>query len=238
MTREENSELLVLAKDGDCEAMERLVTRNMGLCKSIALRFRDRGVEYDDLVQIASIGMIKAIKSFDFSYGTAFSTYAVPLIVGEIRRYLRDDGPVKVSRGTKRIGIDAMKKREEFINENGREPKMSELSELCGISGEELAFALEAISPIRSLNEPVGGEDDGVRLGELIADKDDGIEKMTDSIALSEAIKKLPENQRKLIYLRYFKELSQAQTGQLLGMTQVKVSREEKKIIDLLKKAL
>ncbi len=238
MTREENTELLRLAHEGDREAMERLVSCNMGLCKSIAARFRDRGVEYEDLVQLAAIGMIKAIKSFDFSYNTAFSTYAVPLIIGEIRRFLRDDGAVKVSRGTKRTGTDAMRKREEFVRKNGREPKINELAELCGVDCNELVFSLEATSPVRSLNEPVGNDDDGTQIGDLIADSEDNITKITDRIALAEAIKKLPPEQRQLIYLRYFKELSQAQTGEILGMTQVKVSREEKKIIEVLKKTL
>ena len=233
-----NIELLRLAHEGDGEAMERFVGNNMGLCKSIAIRFRDRGVEYEDLVQLAAIGMLKAIKSFDFSYNTAFSTYAVPLIIGEIRRFLRDDGIVKISRGTKRIGNDAMRKREEFICTNGREPKLSELAELCGVEKEELVFSLEAISPIKSLNEPIGNDEDGVSIGDLVADSEDKISKTTDKIALNEAIKKLSAEHRQLIYLRYFKEFSQSRTGEILGMTQVKVSREEKKIIETLKKAL
>ena len=131
MTREKNIDLVKAAQSGDSEALDTLVKENMGLCKSIALRFLNRGVEYDDLVQLASVGMIKAVRSFDTSFGTAFSTYAVPLIIGEIRRFLRDDGIVKVGRNVKRIGTDAMRKKEEFLREHGREPKMSELSELC-----------------------------------------------------------------------------------------------------------
>ena len=238
MTREENSELIRLAQAGDKEAQEKLLEGNMGLCKSIAARFRDRGVEYEDLIQLACIGMLKAVRSFDFSYQTAFSTYAVPLIIGEIRRFLRDDGVIKVSRNTKRLGTDAMKKREEFIRREGREPKMSELASICEVGVEELAFALDATGPIRSLSETVGGEEDGTPIADLIADTEDGIGKMTDRIALGEAIRTLPEVQRRLIYLRYVKELSQSQTGQILGMTQVKVSREEKKIIEQLRRAL
>ncbi|MBE6637045.1 MAG: sigma-70 family RNA polymerase sigma factor [Ruminococcaceae bacterium] len=238
MTKEETFALIAAVKEGNQEALDRLVTGHMGLCHSVASRFRDRGVEYEDLVQLAAIGMIKAIRSFDFSYSTAFSTYAVPLIIGEIRRFLRDDGAIKVGRGIKRLGGDAMRKREEFMRKHGREPKLTELSALCNATPEELAFALEAVGPIRSLNESVGGEDDGTSLGEMIADSDDGIGRMTDRIALSEAIGGLPPVQRQLIYLRYVKELSQAQTGQLLGMTQVKVSREEKKIIEALRRAL
>ena len=175
MTKEETLALIAAVKEGDREAMDRLVAGNMGLCHSVATRFRDRGVEYDDLVQLAAIGMIKAIRSFDFSYSTAFSTYAVPLIIGEIRRFLRDDGTLKVGRGMKRLGGDAMRKREEFMRQHGREPKLTELSSLCGVTPEELSFALEAVGPVRSLNEPVGSEDDGASLGELISDADDGI---------------------------------------------------------------
>ena len=238
MTREENIELVKAAQSGDPTALDTLVSQNMGLCKSIAVRFLNRGVEYDDLVQLASVGMIKAVRSFDTSFGTAFSTYAVPLIIGEIRRFLRDDGIVKVGRNIKRIGTDAMKKKEEFLREHGREPKMSELSELCGVPVEELVSALDASCPVKSIYEPIGSDSDGTCIGDLLSDDSDEIGKTTDKIALAEALRALPEMQRKLIYLRYVKEMSQANTGRILGMTQVKVSREEKKIIEALRRAL
>ena len=238
MTREENIELVKAAQSGDPTALDTLVSQNMGLCKSIAVRFLNRGVEYDDLVQLASVGMIKAVRSFDTSFGTAFSTYAVPLIIGEIRRFLRDDGIVKVGRNLKRIGTDAMKKKEEFLREHGREPKMSELSELCGVPVEELVSALDASCPVKSIYEAIGSDSDGACICDLLSDDSDEIGKTTDKIALSEAIRSLPETQRKLIYLRYVKEMSQANTGRILGMTQVKVSREEKKIIEALRRAL
>ncbi len=238
MIKEKNAELIRLAHEGDREAMELLVSENMGLCKNIASRFRDRGVEYDDLVQLAAIGMIKAIKSFDFSYNTVFSTYAVPLIIGEIRRFLRDDGAIKVSREIKKIGINAMRKKEEYVRKNGKEPKINELSELCGVSADELIFSLEAISSIRSLSEPIGDDSDGNHLEDMIADSEDKFLKITDKIALTEAIKQLSEEHKRIVYLRYYKDLSQSRTGQILGMTQVKVSREEKKIIQFLKKTI
>lgn len=237
MTREDNALLLKMAREGDGDALNRLIESNMGLCRSIALRFRERGVELDDLIQLASIGMLKAVRSFDFSYNTAFSTYAVPLMIGEIRRFLRDDGTIKIGRSIKRLSVDAMRKRAEFIETHGREPRMSELAELCGIDVEELAMALGAASPVKSLSEPVG-DDDGMSAEELISDPDDGIARLTDRVALYEAISCLPPMQRRLIYLRYFREMSQSETGRLLGMTQVKVSREEKKIMELLKSAL
>ena len=121
----------------------------MGLCRSIAMRFRDRGAEPDDLVQLASIGMLKAVRSFDFSYNTAFSTYAVPLIIGEIKRHLRDDGPIKVGRGLRRLGGILMRERESFISEYGREPRISELAARCSVTQEEASEALEACSERR-----------------------------------------------------------------------------------------
>jgi RNA polymerase sporulation-specific sigma factor len=238
MKKEENIALIKLAQKGDAEALEELTVGNMGLCKNIALRFQNRGVEYEDLVQIASVGMIKAIRSFDLSYGTAFSTYAVPLIIGEIRRFLRDDGIIKVGRNIKKLGSDAMRKKEEFLRENGREPKLSELAELCSVSVDELVNALEAVSPVRSIYEPIGNDEDGTAICDLITEKDDGIGRAIDRIALLQALKELPPEQRQLIYLRYVKEMSQESAGRILGMTQVKVSREEKKIIEALRRAL
>ena len=238
MKRDENNALIKLAQEGDSRAFEELIVGNMGLCKNIALRFQNRGVEYEDLIQIASVGMIKAIRSFDLSYGTAFSTYAVPLIIGEIRRFLRDDGIIKVGRGVKKLGADAMKKKEAFVRENGREPRLSELAELCSVGVDELVNALEAVTPVKSIYEPIGNDEDGSSICELIAEKEDGIGKAVDRIALSQALKQLPDEQRQLIYLRYVKEMSQESAGRILGMTQVKVSREEKKIIEALRRAL
>jgi RNA polymerase sigma factor, sigma-70 family len=234
----ENNELIAKARDGDEQALAELISLNMGLVKSIALRFRDRGVEYEDLVQIGTVGMIKAARSFDFSFNTAFSTYAVPLIIGELRRFLRDDGIIKVSRNIKKQGINIIKKREIFIREHGREPRITELAELCEMKQEDVVYALESVNPIHSLNDQVGSDDDGLTLENIIADKDNAIESLTDKIALSEAVKKLPELQRQILLLRYGRELSQQQTGDILGLTQVKISREEKKILEKLRDVL
>lgn len=232
----DNLELVRRAKAGDRSAMDELVEQNMGLVKSIAVRFRDRGAEYEDLMQIGTIGMIKAMKSFDFSFNTAFSTYAVPLIIGEIRRFLRDDGIIKVSRSVKRDGVNILRKKEEFQREYQREPTVAELSRLCGLSPEELIFALDAVSPIHSLSEPVSGTDDeSMTLGSTLFDRENAIDSVTDRIALSEAIKKLSKLQRQIIALRYSRELSQQQTGDILGLSQVKISREEKKIMEYLR---
>lgn len=233
----ENAVLLRRIGEGDESAVDELISLNMGLVKNIAARFRDRGVEYEDLVQIGVIGMIKAMRSYNFSYNTAFSTYAVPLIIGEIRRFLRDDGPIKIGRGIKKQGINVMKQREIFMREHGREPKVSELAELCNATTEEIVVAIEAQSPIHSLSEPAG-DDDGMTLGSIIAADENEVETITDKIALAEAIRSMSPLHRKIIALRYFRELSQQQTGELLGITQVKVSREEKKIMQYLRDAL
>lgn len=233
----DNSELIKKAQNGDRDALEQIVTQNMGLVKKLVLRFKDRGCEYDDLVQIGTIGMIKAVKSFDFSFNTVFSTYAVPLIIGEIRRHLRDDGLIKVSRSIKKNGIDVMRKKEEFEKNNFREPTLSELSELCSLPTEDIITALEAISPVRSLQEQLN-DDDSSTLGSILSDNENEIEKLTEKLALKEALKCLPAEQQQIIILRYYKELSQQQTGEILGLTQVKVSREEKRIMNFLRKAL
>ena len=234
----ENKALAEASQAGSREALEQLICRNMGLVRSITMRFRDRGTDFEDLVQIGVIGLIKAAKSYDSGYNTEFSTYAVPLVIGEIRRFLRDDGIIKVGRGLKRLGFDAMKKRERFISENGREPKLSELAGLCNAAPEELAEAMEAAFPIHSINESPGGDGDGLTFENMIASKENEIDRITDSIALKEAVASLPDEQRKLIILRYFREMSQQKTGEILNMTQVKVSREEKKIMEKLARLL
>lgn len=232
-----NMTLLRQIKDGDESALEELITENMGLIKSVALRFTGRGAESEDLLQIGAIGMIKAARSFDFSYNTEFSTYAVPLIIGEIRRFLRDDGQIKVSRNIKRQGVTVMRKSEELTRKLGREPTVSELAGACEMSPEEVTYVLEAVSPIHSLHEAVGG-DSTLTLESVISDKENAIERLTDRIALSEAISTLDDTSKKILHLRYIKELSQQQTGDMLGLSQVKISREEKKIMQKLKQAL
>lgn len=239
-----NNELLRRASEGDEEARVELIKNNMGLVRSIANRFRDRidgsadnhGCDYEDLLQIGTIGMIKAINSFDASFGTTFSTYAVPLIIGEIKRFLRDDGLIKISRTTKKQNAEILRIREQFMKEQGREATLDELSELSGLSREELIFALGSGSPCHSLSDEVG--DDGARLEDLLPSGDDEIETLTDRLALKEAIAGLKPLQRQIVILRYFRDLSQQQTAELLGLTQVKVSREEKKIFEALRQLL
>jgi len=231
-----NLSLIREIKNGSSVALDELVGANMGLVKNIARRFIGRGTDYEDIVQIGSIGMIKAAKSFDESYGTAFSTYAVPLIIGEIRRFLRDDGMIKVSRDLKRRAIAVLRAKEEFIKENSREPRMSELCEKSGLTADEIVECLDATSPVCSLQDQIG--DDGMTVEMVTPSSDNEIERSTDLIALGEAVQTLDELSRKIIALRFYRELSQQQTAKILGITQVKVSREEKKIFEKLKKTL
>ena len=218
-------------------ATEQLIQNNMGLVRSIAIRFRDRGTELEDLIQIGTIGMIKAIRSFELDRETTFSTYAVPLIIGEIRRHLRDDGLIKVSRIQRKLGLELMKMRNQMMSSDGKEPSIDVLAQKCNISVEEAVLALDAISPVSSLSESLG-DGESLTLESRIADDDNDIGRLSDSIALGQAIDKLPPVWKKIVILRYFKNLTQQQTAAFLGLSQVKVSREEKKIMDFLRREL
>ncbi len=231
-----------LIEEAQCEdeaialaATEELIRLNMGLVKSLAMRFRDRGTEMEDLLQIGTIGMIKAIRSFDLSRETTFSTYAVPLIVGEIRRHLRDDGLIKISRCHRKLGLDLMNARGRIVAEKGYEPRIEELAAVCGVSPEEAAVALDAISPVATLSDSVGGDDSNLTLESRIADEDNEIERISDSIALRQAISHMPDMWKKILLLRYYRNMTQQETANLLGLSQVKVSREEKKIMTFLR---
>ena len=233
-----NQVLLEKAVNGDEKATESLIKANLGLVRSIAIRFKDRGVEYDDLMQIGTIGMLKAIKSFDMTKGTVFSTYAVPLIIGEIRKFMRDDGLIKVSRIYKQQSALLMKERERFVLENGCEPRIEELSQICGLSVEEAVLAMDATSAVSSLSDSLNGEDENFTLESTLYDENDDFERRIEHIALSQAISTLPTLWRQIVTLRYLKEYSQQETARILGLNQVKVSREEKKIFAELRKKL
>jgi len=235
---ERNLDLIMRAQSEDEEtsmiALEAIIEENMGLVRSIALRFRDRGTDYEDLVQIGIIGMMKAVRSFDPGREVVFSTYAVPLIMGEIKRHLRDDGPVKISRVYKRLSAELGRVRNKILTDEGREPSISELAQICGISVEDAAVALETVNPIASLSESYG-DDEKLTLESQLASPDREIEKLNDKIALSQAISRLPRDWQKIITLRYYRNLTQQQVANMLGLSQVKVSREEKKILTVLK---
>ncbi len=236
---ERNQELLRRASEGDSDAEAALVEENLGLVRKIARRFLDRGTEYEDLVQIGTIGMIKAIRSFSEERGTVFSTYAVPLIIGEIRRHLRDEGPIKISRIYKRQGLMLMCEKNRIAAEEGREAGVAELAARCGVSVEEAAVSLDAMSPVTSLSDFVYGED-SVTYENVIPDEESEREgeRICDRIALAQCIHRLPELWQKIVLMRYFRNMTQQQTGAALGLTQVKISREEKKLLAALREEL
>ena len=233
----DNLILLRSAREGSEAAQEKLVLLNMGLVKSIASRFTGRGTDFEDLVQIGSMGLLKAIRTFDEERGCVFSTYAVPLILGEIRRHLRDDGPIKVSRVQKRVAAAIMAEKERLAALGVFDAPLSLVAENVGISKEEAAEALDAVSPLRSLSEPISGDDNGTTLESTLAD-DGANEKSFERIALSAAIKKMPLLRQRIVFLRYFKDCSQEETARALGLSQVKVSREEKKRLLFLREEL
>ena len=231
-----NPELLRAYREGDSEAGEELIRLNSPLVYSIAARFSTRCADVSDLIECGHIGLVKAIRTFDFSRECAFSTYAVPLIYGEIRRFLRDDGMIKVSREEKKLSSLICAERERRIA-NGEDAGIASIAASLGISAQDAASALFASAPLRSLDECAYSDDDSTTLAAIICDEDEA-QKSFNRLALRMAIEKLPDGQKKLIILRYFRDYSQAKTAELLGITQVKVSREEKKIIEFLRSEL
>ena len=223
-----NPELIAKFRQGDEEAGTALAELNAPLVYSIAMRFRDRGRELSELVECGTVGLCKAIGTFDLERGCAFSTYAVPLIFGEIRRFLRDDGMIKVSREEKRLSAVLNKEKERRL-QSGEPCDIESLAAAVGISVQDAASALFSDVPVRSLEESVSGEDDGLTLGSVIADEN--AERDFDRLTLLAEIEQLSPLHRRIVALRYFRDLSQIETARLLGITQVKVSREEKKIM-------
>ena len=226
------SRMLQRAQDGDREAAQALLVENNGLIWSVVRRFLGRGVESDDLYQLGCVGFLKALEGFDFSFGTQFSTYAVPKISGEIRRFLRDDGAVKVSRSIKEQAAAIKLARQQLTGTLDREPTLSELSAHTGFSPEEIAVAETATSSAESIQKQTG--EDGFSLEDVLT-KGDPEEAMIERIALQEAILALPQRERLVIQLRYFRAMTQDQVSRILGVSQVQVSRIEKKAISNLR---
>ena len=224
-------ELLRAAQEGDQDACERAVLDNNGLIWSIVRRYYGRGVEPDDLYQLGCIGFLKAVQGFDFSYGTCFSTYAVPKIAGEIRRFLRDDGAVKVSRTIREQAQTLYSARERLWHDLGREPALSELAEATGLSVEEIAQTELATETPESLQQETA---EGLTL-EGILGTEAPEESIVERIALREAIDRLPEKERMTILLRYFRGMTQEQTARVLGVSQVQISRLERRGLDRLR---
>ena len=233
----ETPTLIKMAKAGDKQAQSILVERNTGLVWSIVRRFQNRGHETDDLFQIGCIGLIKSINKFDSSFDVKFSTYAVPMIVGEIKRFLRDDGIIKVSRSLKETSNKARITREVMTRELGREPSINELSERLSIPAEDLVMAVEAAYVPESLFNTVGeGDNSPILLIDRINDEyNENESDLIDKIALKQVLDTLKPREKQIIVLRYFKEKTQVQIAKLLGISQVQVSRIEKKILEELK---
>ena len=224
--------LIRQAQSGDRTASEKLITENTGLIWSIARRYFGRGVEPDDLFQLGCVGFLKAVEGFDTAYGTQFSTYAVPKIAGEIRRFLRDDGAIKVSRSIKERAAAIKKARERLTGELGREPTVSELSQALDLSAEEIASAETATSAAESIQRQTGEE--GFSLEDVLCT--DGMEeKLLERMTLQEALKHLGEKERMVIQLRYYHSLTQQRVSEIIGVSQVQVSRIEKKALKQLR---
>lgn len=228
-----NTEKLIQrAQSGDREAGEILINENSGLIWAVAKRFTGRGIEADDLYQLGCLGFIKAVNGFDLSFGTQFSTYAVPKISGEIRRFLRDDGAVKVSRTIKEQAVAIKTMRNQLTSALGREPTLQEISRQTGLTPEEIALAENATASVESIHRELG--QDGFSLENILADEQSE-ERLMERIALQQAMEKLPEREATVIKLRYYHGLTQDRVSKVLGVSQVQVSRIEKKAIQNLR---
>ena len=231
--------LIQKSHEGDKAAREQLVEENVGLIWCVVKRFYGRGLENEDLFQIGSIGLLKAIDKFDLSYDVKFSTYAVPMISGEIKRFLRDDGMIKVSRTLKELSYKIFQTREKLLDLLGREPTIEELAEKMQIDKEEIVEALEAGSEVESIYKPIHQkEGNEIRLMDKLEEKEHREEKILDHMLLQQLLGTLEKEERTLIYMRYFQDKTQSQVGKELGISQVQVSRMEKKILKKLREQI
>lgn len=228
-------EMILKSQAGDMSAKEALITENAGLIWSVARRYFGRGVEADDLYQLGCLGFIKAVDGFDIGFGTQFSTYAVPKISGEIRRFLRDDGVVRVSRGIKERAATIKSARNQLLNSLHREPTVSEISELTGITVEDIAVAENATAEVESIHRQSG--EDGFTLESVLSDTKSE-ERMLEYLALRQAIERLPEKESSVIRLRYFHGLTQQSVSRILDVSQVQISRIEKKALQHLREQM
>ena len=225
-------ELIIRCQAGDAEAKEMLITENSGLIWSVTRRFLGRGAEAEDMYQLACLGFLKAVDGFDVDFGTQFSTYAVPKIAGEIRRFLRDDGAIKVSRGIKERAATIKSARMQLMNTLSREPTITEIAELTGISQEDIAIADSATASVESIHHATG--EDGFTLENVLTDTQSE-ETILEQIALRQAIERLPQREATVIKLRYFHGLTQQRVSTVLQVSQVQVSRIEKKALEKLR---
>ena len=229
MTGRRSMELIELVKKGDEAAREEFILGNLRLVLSVIQRFSNRGERADDLFQIGCIGLIKALDNFDTSHGVKFSTYAVPMIIGEIRRYLRDNGSLRVSRSIRDTAYHALQKRTELEAKLGREPKLSEIAEAMGLEESEVVFALDAIADTLSLHEPVFRDDgDAVSIVDQIKDETASEEAWLNKVAINNGMSKLNEREKRIVELRYFLGKTQMEVAGEIGISQAQVSRLEK----------
>lgn len=237
ITQSESRELLSRIKAGDNAAREEFISANLRLVLSIIQRFSGRGEQMDDLFQVGCIGLIKAIDNFDINLQVRFSTYAVPMIIGELRRYLRDNTALRVSRSIRDTAYKALKKRTELMDELSREPKLGEIAKALDMKEEDVAFALEAIQDPVSLYEPVYHDDgDALFVMDQIRDDKDGDEKWLDSIAISNGLNSLADRERRIIELRFFHGRTQMEVAEEIGISQAQVSRLEKNALKSMRK--
>lgn len=229
--------LIKKSHDGDKEAREQLVEENVGLIWCVVKRFYGRGTDAEDLFQIGSIGLLKAIDKFDLSYDVKFSTYAVPMISGEIKRFLRDDGMIKVSRSLKELSYKIFQTREALIAKLDREPTLEELAGTMEVDKEEIVQAMEAGGEVESLYKPIHQkEGNEIQLLDKLEEKERKEDKILDHMLLKQLLESLEKDERQLIYLRYFADETQTQVGKRMGISQVQVSRMEKRIIESMRK--
>lgn len=234
---EEMRELFVRAREGDEEARHHLIQGNLRLVLSIVQRFVNRGESLDDLFQVGCIGLIKAIDNFDLTQNVRFSTYAVPMIVGEIRRYLRDNNSIRVSRSVRDVAYRALQARDRLVHEKSREPSVAEIAETVGVSREEVIFALEAIQEPVSLFEPIYEEGgDPILVMDQISDERSQEASWLEELAVREAVKKLGEREHKIITLRFYEGKTQMEVAEEIGISQAQVSRLEKAALLQLRK--
>jgi RNA polymerase sporulation-specific sigma factor len=237
MKDHEMKELIRRSQEGDQEARDEIIQKNMRLVWSVVQRFLNRGYEPDDLFQIGCIGLLKSVDKFDLSYDVKFSTYAVPMIIGEIQRFIRDDGTVKVSRSLKEMGNKIRKAKDELSKKYGRVPTVMEIADYLQLSPEEVVLAQEASRSPTSIHETVYENDgDPITLLDQIADQDEV--SWFDKIALKKAMEELDERERLIVYLRYYKDQTQSEVASRLGISQVQVSRLEKKILQQMKQRM
>lgn len=233
---ETTKEEIIIAQNGNSDKMQEILKKNNGLIWSIVKRFIGRGYETEDLYQIGCLGFIKAIQRFDLNYDVKISTYAVPYILGEIKRFLRDDGPIKVSRSVKELAIKIKEIQKDYLNKNGEEISVIELAKILKIPKEEVAVAIDSVKPLESINsEAFENDKDGMSKIDLISNKTDEAEMVANKVTIRQLMNDLSDREKELIKLRYYNERTQSDVAKLLGITQVQVSRMEKKILTSMK---